>query len=322
MTILVSGSLAFDRLAEYSGRYTDSILLDKLSILNVAFLVESVVRVHGGTAGNIAYNLTLLGEKPLVVSSLGGDPDGSDYVERLKGWGLSLEAVNIAQGLPTAGAYIATDSTKNQLTFFNPGAMAEESPFKAAGLEGAPGSHLAIVSPGGLSDMLRLPGEYRRKGVPFIFDPGQQVSAFSREELLGMLEGSSMLMTNEYELDLFLSKCGMKENGLFSYTKTVLTTLGEKGSRLFTASSDQHIAAAPVSSARNPTGAGDAYRAGLLKGMASGLDLLRSCRLGAAVAAFCVEAEGTQEHSFTLSYVKERYKATFSEELPLKGCRS
>jgi adenosine kinase len=317
MTILTSGSLAFDRLASYPGHFSDHILKDKIEILNVAFLVDSVIRVHGGTAGNIAYNLNLLGERPLVISSVGSDPDGVDYQTRLKEWGLSLEAVNIDKELPTAGAYIATDEANSQLIFFHPGAMNSQSPFQPEKLKGDPKSHLAMISPGCLGDMRRLAKAYRACGIPFIFDPGQQIPAFSGPELMDMLEGSFMLMTNEYELDLLISKCDLTEASIFKHTQNLLTTLGEKGSRLLTPHTDQHIATVPVRSALNPTGAGDAYRAGVLKGLSSGLDLIHSSRLGATVAAFCVEAPGTQDHKFTMTEVKERYKLTFTEELVL-----
>jgi adenosine kinase len=319
MTILSSGSLAFDRLASYSGLFSESFLRDKLDILNAAFLVDSVERVHGGTAGNIAYTLTLLGEKPLVISSLGGDPDGRDYLKRLTEWGLDLSAVTVDPALPTSGAYIATDRASSQLIFFNPGAMASESPFHPETLPGDPKRHLAMISPGCLKDMTRLAESYRRLGTPFIFDPGQQISAFSGEELRGMLAGSEMLITNEYELDLFLWRTMLSAAGLFGHTKAVLTTLGEKGSRLAFPERAEKIAASPAKSVANPTGAGDAYRAGLLKGLTSGLSLLWSCRLGSATAAFCVESPGTQGHSFTLQDVLDRCQATFGERPPLSG---
>jgi adenosine kinase len=316
MTILISGSLAFDRLAIYPGLFSDNFLEGKLSILNASFLVESVTRAHGGTAGNIAYNLRLLGERPLVISALGDDPDGREYLDRLTQWGLSLEAVHVDPGLPTPGAYIATDAANSQLIFFHPGAMAANSPFDPRGLQGDPESHVAMISPGGLSDMLRLSDAYREMGIPFVFDPGQQIPAFTGEELVSMLRGSAMLITNEYELDLLLGKCGLKTQDLFGLTGTVLTTLGDKGSRILTPSGDQRIAAVPVTNAVNPTGAGDSYRAGLLKGMTMGLDLAKGARLGSTVAAFCVETDGTQGHAFGMEALRERYSHTFREDAP------
>ncbi|MDR1395744.1 MAG: PfkB family carbohydrate kinase, partial [Deltaproteobacteria bacterium] len=172
MTIICSGSLAFDRLSEFPGRFQDHILTGKLDCLNVCFLVDRVERVHGGTAGNIGYNLCLLREKPLLVSVVGDDPDGRDYLDRLRSWELDLSQVETAD-LPTSGAYIATDRTSNQLSFFHPGAMVRETGFDPRSLPEPPEKLLAIVSPGGMADMKRLCRIYHETGIRFIFDPGQ-----------------------------------------------------------------------------------------------------------------------------------------------------
>ncbi|MDR1111318.1 MAG: carbohydrate kinase family protein [Deltaproteobacteria bacterium] len=313
MTIICSGSLAFDRLANYPGHFGDLILADKLAQLNVCFLVDGVERVHGGTAGNIVYNLQLMGQRPLVVTSVGADPDGRDYLARLETWGLDVGQIGVVQGQATAGAYIATDVGGCQLLFFNPGAMMAETPFDPGALPGPADGHLAIVSPGGFADMGRLARRYRELGIRFIFDPGQQIPAFGGEQLLDMLDGSLMLMTNEYELDLFLRLTGLTVDGLFHYTTAVLTTLGPRGSRLATPRGTQHVMAVPVESVGNPTGAGDAYRAGVLAALAHGEDILSSCRLGSTVASFCVEAEGTQGHSFSPGQLLARHFRTFKE---------
>ena len=313
MSIIVSGSLAFDRLAVFPGLFSDNILADKLSLLNVCFLVDRVDRVHGGTAGNIAYNLHLLGERPLVAASIGDDPDGRDYLARLQEWGLGAEHVGVAPGLSTAGAYIATDRSGNQLLFFHPGAMMAESPFDPGALPGPPESHLAIVSPGGFSDMLRLSARYRELGVRFVCDPGQQTPAFSGKDLIELLDGSVMLMTNEYELEVLKEKTGLSDQDLFRYTSSVVTTLGAKGSRLSTPRGAQHVMAVPIASEGNPTGAGDAYRAGVLAALSHGEAILSACRLGATVASFCVEAEGTQGHHFTPGELMARHFRAFRE---------
>ncbi|MDR2611700.1 MAG: carbohydrate kinase family protein [Deltaproteobacteria bacterium] len=317
MTVIVSGSLAFDRLAEYGGLFRDLILPEKLDILNVCFLVDRVERFHGGTAGNIAYNLTLLGEEPFLVTSVGDDPDGRDYLERLRALGLSTEGVRTDPCDATAGAYIATDRAGRQLIFFNPGAMQGETPTGWGDLPGDPSAILGIVSPGGFKDMKRLAALYREHSAPFLFDPGQQVPVFTGDELLGMLDGALMLVVNEYELNLFLEKTGLPEEGLFRYTQTVLVTLGDRGSRLATPRGSQHVLPVPPTRVVNPTGAGDAYRAGVLKGLAAGLPVLSACRLGSAVASFCVEAPGTQEHRFTLDEALDRVRRAFKEELRL-----
>ncbi|MDR1041083.1 MAG: carbohydrate kinase family protein [Deltaproteobacteria bacterium] len=318
MTIIVSGSLAFDRLAEFGGMFTDLILPEQLDILNVCFLVNKVERFQGGTAGNIAYNLTLLGEKPFLVSSVGDDPDGLDYLAAIAGWGLDARGVRTDPNLATAGAYIATDRAERQLIFFNPGAMQGDT---AVGWDDLPkepdGTVLGIVSPGGFSAMKTMCSIYKEHNAAFVFDPGQQVPVFSGDELLEMLDGAMMLVVNEYEHELFLERTGLPAEGLFRYTQAVLVTLGEKGSRLDTPKGSQHVLPVHAAKTVNPTGAGDAYRAGLLKGLDAGLPLISACRLGAAVASFCVEAPGTQEHSFTLDQALDRVRRTFKEDLKL-----
>jgi adenosine kinase len=318
MTILVSGSLAFDRLADYPGLFRDSILADKLDILNVCFLIEKVVRFHGGTAGNIAYNLYKLGESPLIISSLGDDSDGKDYLKRISDWRLSKDAIKIAKDMGTSGVYIFTDKESNQLSFFTAGAMKAPADYKIREeLKGSRKDHLAIVSPGGIADMQDLCRAYREKGVRFIFDPGQQVPVFSGKELLEMLEGAYMLMTNEYELDLLLKKTNMDNRSLFQKTGVIVTTLGAKGSLLVTPQKTQHILPVPVKKVVNPTGAGDAYRAGLIKAIHKGLDILSACRIGSSVASFCVESMGTQEHTLSIKEVLSRCNETYGTEIKL-----
>ncbi|MDR1656222.1 MAG: carbohydrate kinase family protein [Deltaproteobacteria bacterium] len=319
MTVICSGSLAFDRLADYPGLFSDNIIADKINLLNVCFMVDSVHRVHGGTAGNIAYNLSLLGVKPLIITAVGDDPDGRDYLERLRDRDLATDHIPLVTTAATAGAYIASDRSGNQLLFFNPGAMQTETDFEPANLPGPASDHLAIVSPGGFKDMLRLPAKYRELGIKFIFDPGQQIPAFSGEQLLGMLDGSVMLMTNEYELEMFKQKTNLSDDALFHYTSAVLTTLSSRGSRLSTPRGTQHIMPVPVASVGNPTGAGDAYRAGVLAAMIHGEDILSSCRLGSTIASFCVEAEGTQDHRFTPAEVLARHFRTFKQSLNFLG---
>ncbi|MDR1297597.1 MAG: carbohydrate kinase family protein [Deltaproteobacteria bacterium] len=313
MSIICSGSLAFDRLADFRGLHSDQIIVEKIDKLSTCFVVERVELVHGGTAGNIAYNLQLLGEKPLIVTSVGEDPDGLEYLERLKSWGLDVSHIETVKDKATAGAYISTDNDNNQLLFFNPGAMLSDTRFDPKDLPGTPESHLAIVSPGGFNDMERLAACYRRDDIRFIFDPGQQIPVFSGRQLLDMLDGSLMLMTNEYELSMFLEKTGRSEDDLFKYTTAILTTKGSGGSNLNTPRGAQHILTVPVEGVGNPTGAGDAYRAGVLASLYHGEDILSACRLGATVASFCVEAPGTQLHAFTPGQVLARHYRAFKE---------
>ncbi|MDR1871086.1 MAG: carbohydrate kinase family protein [Deltaproteobacteria bacterium] len=314
MAIICSGSLAYDRFSSFGGEFKDHILTDKIDYINLCFLVDQVETAPGGTAGNIVYNLHLLGESPLVISAVGQDPEGQVYLSRLKEFGLDTTYVALATK-PTAGAYICTDAASNQLTFFNSGAMSQETSFEPASLPQPYDQHLAIVAPGGLADMKNLCRLYRDLGVRFIFDPGQQVPAFTGPELLDMLDGSLMLITNEYELDLFLERTKLKVEELFQYTTTIVTTLGGEGSRLTTPKGSQHIMPGPIEELVNPTGAGDAYRAGILKALAHNEAIITACRLGSTVASFCVEAAGPQSHYFRPGEVLARHFRTFKETI-------
>ncbi|MDR0548302.1 MAG: carbohydrate kinase family protein [Deltaproteobacteria bacterium] len=318
MAIICSGSLAIDRLSRFPGLFQDHILPDKLDFLNICFLVDQVERVPGGTASNIAYNLTLLGEKPLIVGAVGRDSDGQEIMASLKSRGLDLSYV-AESDLPTSGCYAGADRHGNQLIFFHPGAMSHPSSFEPKDLPGEPAAHLAIVSPGGFSDMKRLCQAYRDLGIPFIFDPGQQVPAFSGPELLAMLDGALMLIVNEYEIELFLRSTGLKLEDLFQYSDTVVITLGSQGSRLETPRGGQHILPGPVDQVLDPTGAGDAYRAGILKALYRREEILTACRLGSTVASFCVEAKGPQGHQFSPGEVLARHFRTFRETISSLG---
>lgn len=318
MTIACFGSLAFDRLMSYPGRFADHLIADKLDQVSLSLLVDKVKRVYGGTAGNIGYNLHLLGETPYLIGSLGDDPDGQDYVERIKSWGFPLDGVKRHPGQMSAGCVIASDQQNSQFTFFHPGAMNLPSGFK---LETLPQGqqHLVIISPAGADEMRSLAADSRRLGHKFIFDPGQQIPALGKDGLLEALEGAFMLICNEYELNMFQESTGLTEDEIFSRTETVIMTRGAAGSDLKVhGRGSQHIMAVPVRRVGgDPTGAGDAFRAGLLKGLTMGEHLITACRLGATVAAFRVEAEGPQDHRFTLMEVMGRHAAAFNEQINL-----
>lgn len=316
MTLICSGSLAFDRLMSYPGVFADSFIAEKLDLLNVSFLVDKVELAYGGTAGNIAYNLGLLNEKPLIAANLGDDPDGDDYRRRMEQLGFPQDALGVCPGYKTAGCTIITDARNNQLTFFHAGAMFAPGPFQPADMPAPHQEHLAIVSAGGPEEMKRLCAEYRRLGFRFIFDPSQQIHAFSGEDLTAMIEGSFIFCCNEYEYELFRKITGLSAEEIFRHTEVVIVTKGENGSELMVPGrGSQHVAAVPPRRVVNPTGAGDAFRAGLMKGLVMGEPLVTACRLGATVASFCVEESGTQEHAFTVGEVAARHASAFREQL-------
>jgi adenosine kinase len=307
MQILVSGSLAYDRIMDFPGRFSDHILPDKIHILNVCFIVNGLEEKFGGTAGNIAYSLALLGEHPQILATAGKDFDR--YEEWLHRHRVSLEGIRRIPEELTAGAYITTDKGDNQITGFNPGAMKYPSLFSFDGM--SPGEALAIIAPGNLEDMYNYTLIYAEKGIPYIFDPGQNIPAFSGDRLLEMLNGSRLLISNDYELEMIMRATGLEKPQLLQYTRAIVTTLGEKGSVVCIQDQTHEIPAVPVSKVKDPTGAGDAYRAGLIKGLAMGKDLPDAALIGAVCAGYAVECHGTQEHHFSEEAFWARYHTNF-----------
>lgn len=307
MQLFVSGSLAFDRIMNFPGKFSDHILPDKIHILNVCFLVDGLRERFGGTAGNIAYSLSLLEESPLILATAGKDFD--PYARWLRGHGLSLAGIRVIEEEFTAGAYITTDQSDNQITGFNLGAMKNSCRHDFS--RTPPQDALAIVSPGNLKDMKRLPQIYRELRIPYIIDPGQQITALSGPELLDMIQGAAMLVTNDYELELILRATGVSREALQEMVGAVITTLAEKGCVVRTNGQSTAIPAVPVAKVCDPTGAGDAFRAGLIKGLVLGRDLPAAARMGATCAAFCVEQYGTQEHTFSWPEFQARHQSAF-----------
>lgn len=307
MQIYISGSLAIDRIMTFPGKFQDHILPDKVHMLNVCFLVNGMEEKWGGTAGNIAYSLALLDEKPLILSSAG--KDFAVYRQWLEQHGLSMEGVLDVPDDFTASAYITTDLSDNQITGFNPAAMNTPCGYQFAGLE--PSQAVGIVSPGNLDDMMGLPTFYKENGVKYIFDPGQNTTAFSGEQLLSAIDGAYMLTTNDYELELIMNATGLDKAELMERTGMLVTTLGEEGSRVVRKGEVIDVPAVKAATVADPTGAGDAFRAGLLKGLSLDADMQTCCRIGATTASFCVEQKGTQEHAFTKAEFTARYEAAF-----------
>jgi len=307
MSIYVSGSLAYDRIMTFPGKFADHILPDKIHILNVCFLVDGLTEKFGGTAGNIAYTMSLLGEKPLILATSG--KDFGAYKDWLGSLGLPLDGVKHVADEFTAGAYITTDLSDNQITGFNPGAMKHPCGFAFPGLD--PARDLAIVSPGNLHDMREFPRFYKERGVRFLFDPGQNITAFPGEVLLEMITDATYFISNDYELEMVMNATGLSKAELLERTPVIITTLGENGSLITERGQVTKIEPAKVDSPKDPTGAGDAFRAGLLKGLAEGKPLAEAAKVGSVAAAYAVECHGTQEHTFSMSEFNERYAKNF-----------
>jgi adenosine kinase len=305
--IIVSGSLAYDRIMDFPGKFCDHILPDKLHVLNVCFAVNGMEERFGGTAGNIAYNLSMLGEKPIIVATAG--KDFNDYEKWLIKNGLSLEGIRRIPEEMTAGAYITTDRADNQITGFNPGAMKYPSLYNFDSLDG--GNALAIIAPGNLEDMVSHSRTCKEKGIPYIFDPGQSITALSGDELRESTDGSKLLISNDYELEMIMKSTGLDRAGLLKLTEAIITTLGESGSIVYTDGIEVKIPASPVSQVTDPTGAGDSFRAGLIKGMVNGKSLVEAARLGSVSAGYSVECQGTQCHFFSEEQFWARFESCF-----------
>lgn len=302
MNIVVSGSLAYDRIMNFPGRFSEHILPEKIHVLNVCFQVDGFKEKFGGTAGNIAYALTLMGEKPLISAAIGYD--FHRYFEWLTRNGISTAGIRVIEEELTAGAYITTDKADNQITGFNPGAMRHSSCLDFDGLD--PRQTLMIVSPGNLGDMINYPQICKEKGIDYIFDPGQSLPMWNAADLVRSIEGCRILIVNDYELDLIINKTGLSKTELLRLPGAIITTLGEQGSRISLPGGDIGIPVVRTGNLKDPTGAGDSYRGGLISGLISGKDIEECARLGSVCASFAVECYGTQEYTFTAEEFNQR----------------
>ena len=308
MSIYISGSLAYDRIMNFPDKFANHILPDKLHILNVCFLVNELKEKFGGTAGNIAYSLALLDERPTVLASVGSDFDR--YEMWFQELDISLEGVKKVPEVHSASAYITTDLADNQITAFHPGAM--DTPTSEDFTSFETKDSLAIVSPGNLEDMQNFPRKYKQTGIPYIFDPGQNIPAFSGQQLEEMITGSKILIANDYELSLIMQETGLQKEELLKRTNALVTTLGEDGSIIEQTDMETiRVPAVRAAEVKDPTGAGDAFRAGLIKGLVQGEGLENSAKIGANCASFCVEHVGTQDHSFDQHEFWQRYRGNF-----------
>ena len=304
MKVFVSGSLAYDRIMDFPGYFADHILPEMTHSLNISLTVNGTVEKFGGTAGNIAYALSLLGEKPIILATIGHDYPR--YFEWLTQNQISCDTIKVIQEEITAGAYITTDRSNNQITLFNPGAMKYPSSFSFDTVD-AKGS-IVIISPGNLQDMINYSHTCKARGIDYIFDPGQSLPMWKAEDLIRCIEGSKILISNDSELEMIVRAIGCDRKELLELTKTIVTTLGESGSRVYTSEFEIEIPAAKPNIVVDPTGAGDAYRAGLIKGMIQGKDIAMCATMGSVCASFAIEHYGTQEYRFNPEEYEERLK--------------
>lgn len=310
--VLVSGSIAYDRIMDYPGLFKDSFLPDKLHNINVSFAVEGFSENFGGTAGNIAYNLALLGLEPKIISTAGSDFE--HYKTHLISQNIDSASVHIDTKSFTASAFIMTDKGDNQIAAFS--FAAGNRPYEP--LPSTEGAVCAIIGAGCPSDMQALPEHYRSHNIPYFYDPAQQIPILGAGDLQNAITGAAALFGNDYELGLIIEKTGWDEKMLLTKVPTIITTYGEKGTRVLTKDGSEEVLAVPAAEVVDPTGAGDAYRAGFIAGFLHGLPVHQCARIASAVAVYAVEKYGTQNHRFTREELAARYKEAYGEKLPLQ----
>ena len=308
MNTLICGSLAFDNIMVFPDRFKNHILPEQIHILNVAFLVPEMRREFGGCAGNIAYNLMLLGGNPLIMASVGDDAPA--YFERLDRLGLPRDHVRLVPGTFTAQAFITTDLDDNQITAFHPGAMSFSHYNNTADARDAT---LAIVAPDGRDGMLKHASDLAAKGVPFIFDPGQGLPMFSGEDLLHFMELADYACFNDYEAKMACDRTGLSHEQLAGKVKAMIVTLGGEGSHIYVEGRRLTIPCVAAEQIIDPTGCGDAYRAGLLYGITQGWDWEKTGRLAAVMGAIKIACRGGQNHQPSREEIAARYTQAFGQ---------
>ncbi len=310
MRTLICGSLAFDSIMVFQDHFKHHILPDKIHMLNVSFLVPEMRREFGGCAGNIAYNLKLLGGEPVVMATVGSD--FGVYAERLDTLGISRESIRSLPDAYTAQAFITTDLADNQITAFHPGAMNFSHANDASK---ARDIGLGIVAPDGRDGMLNHCREFHAAGIPFVFDPGQGMPLFSGDELLEMVELADYMALNDYEAELLQTRTGRTLDALADQVKCLVVTRGEAGSRLYADGQQIDIPVVPARAVVDPTGCGDAFRAGLLYGITHGWDWETTGQLASVMGSIKIEQRGGQNHQPTAEDIAGRFEAAFGKTL-------
>jgi adenosine kinase len=306
MKIIVTGSIAYDYLMSFPGKFTEHFLPEHMHRVSLSFLVDSMDKRRGGCAPNIAYTLALLGERPFLMATAG--EDFGDYKKWLDAAGIDTSLVKQVGGKFTASFFCSTDTENNQIASFYTGAMADagQLSFRAAG-----DAKLAIISPNDPGAMVSYAEECRTLKIPFIFDPGQQCARMSGEELADGVAGAHMVICNDYEFELLRQKTGMGEQEVLDQAGALIVTKGEKGSSVMTRAGQVDVPPVLPSRIVDPTGVGDAFRGGLMKGMALGLPYEVAARLGSVAATYALEHLGGQSHAYTWDEFKRRYEQHF-----------
>ena len=310
MTIAVTGSMAYDYIMSFPGRFAEHILPDQIHILSVSFLVDSMRRERGGCAGNIAYNLALLGQRPLLMATVG--QDAPEYVAGLRERGVDTSGVLQLADEFTASFFVSTDRDNNQIASFYTGAMAKAGriSFKDHHPETI---EVAIISPNDPGAMVKYARECQELGIPYIYDPSQQIPRLSPAELIEGIRGARVLIVNDYEFGMIKNQTGLGDDEIQRLTQVVVITRGECGSTIRTGEGTWEIPSAPPRRVADPTGVGDAYRAGFITGMCRGLPWGIVGRLGSLAATYVLEEHGTQRHQYSFDSFIQRYREIFGD---------
>lgn len=309
MTALICGSLAYDNIMVFQDHFKNHILPDKIHILNVSFLVPDMRKEFGGCAGNIAYNLKLLGGDGRIMATAG--QDFTEYAEWMDKYGIDRSSIQVLDNVLTAQAFITTDLDDNQITAFHPGAMNFSHRQKVTDVTGV---RLGIVAPDGRDGMVEHAAQFAEAGIPFIFDPGQGMPMFDGEDLKKFIEQAAYITVNDYEWQLMTDRTGWDYDEVKSRVEALIVTRGGEGSSIYTGEGEVRVPAAKPAEVKDPTGCGDAYRAGLLYGLQNNLDWETTGRIASLMGAIKIEKAGTQNHSFTMDEFKKRYKENFGTE--------
>ncbi|NNM62013.1 MAG: carbohydrate kinase family protein [Steroidobacteraceae bacterium] len=309
---LICGSVAYDTILIFPDRFKAHILPEKLHILNVAFLVPEMRREFGGCAANIAYGLMLLGDRGVPMATAGHDFGA--YAARLRGFGIELDHITEVKDAFTAQAYITTDLDDNQITAFHPGAMqfAHRNTVAAAG----PDVVLGVVAPDGRQAMIEHAAQFAAAGIPLLFDPGQGLPMFGREELDTFIAQARWVAVNDYEWGLMQQKTGWSVSDVLARVEALIITRGSQGSQIHTRERCYEIPCAAAQRVVDPTGCGDAYRAGLIHGLLHGLPWESTGRIASLMGALKIESRGPQNHHFTRAEFERRYEQTFGQPAP------
>ena len=310
MTVIVCGSVAYDNVMVFPGRFRDHILPDRIHMLNVAFLVPSLRRNFGGCAGNIAYNLGLLGVPGLPMATVGRDFGA--YADWMRSTGVDASQLRVVDDEYTAQAFITTDLDDNQITAFHPGAMNHSHLNRVSQV---PGCTLGVVAPDGRQGMVEHATQFAEAGIPLLFDPGQGLPMFDGPELLEFIGKATWVAVNDYEGQLLSERTGLTHREIASRVRALVVTRGAEGSVIHADGREYSIPAARPDAVTDPTGCGDAYRAGLVYGLRHGLDWETTGRVASLMGAIKVAHPGTQSHSFGLDEFRDRFRAAFGRAL-------